>query len=176
MNAHLGIPHDQLQPIALRLNGLLADEYLLYTKTKNYHWNVTGPHFHALHELFDAQAETLEDHVDDIAERVRALGYRAAGSMKDFLTLATLAEDHGAIPDGLEMVAALCNDHETLIRELRSAIDQADAAHDSGTADLLTAIMEAHEKMAWMLRSHSSVKTSDNALRNLDFQRQPVRS
>ena len=154
MKANIGIPEKELQAIGVMLNKLLADEYVLYTKTKFYHWNVEGEDFHPMHLFFDEQAEKLEGFIDDVAERVRALGHFAVGSLKTFLDLTNLLENTDAATDALKMVQNLLNDHETIIRQLRQDVDHtANKLKDVGTSDFLTGIMEEHEKMAWMLRA-----------------------
>lgn len=136
------------------LNTLLADEFVLATKTRNCHWNVTGPHFHDLHKFFDAQYEELDAILDDVAERTRALGGHAVGTLAEFLKLARLKEHLGKYPNAQEMTAELLQDHETVICQLRRDLEKcANKFGDAGTADFLTGLMEQHEKMAWMLRS-----------------------
>jgi starvation-inducible DNA-binding protein len=135
------------------LNRLLADEFVLYVKTRNFHWNVTGPNFSELHKFFEAQYEALDDNVDEIAERARALDGMAAGSMTDFLKLARLPESSSHVP-APEMLRALLADHEQVIRQLRADIEVADDVEDVGTEDFLTGLMEGHEKTAWMLRAY----------------------
>ena len=133
---------------------LLADEHVLYLKTRNFHWNVTGARFNDLHKFFEAQYDQLEETIDEVAERIRALGGAAPGSMKEFLKLARLGEASGAFIGADRMLAGLLDDHEALIRTLREDLVTANDIHgDAGTADFLTGLMEAHEKMAWMLRS-----------------------
>ena len=136
------------------LGRLLADEHVLYVKTRNFHWNVTGLDFGALHELFEKQYDALADSIDEIAERIRMLGGVAPGSMKEFLKLARLDEQPGGKLEAGKMIAALLSDHETVIRALREAIEVADGAGDAGTNDFLTGLLEDHEKTAWMLRAH----------------------
>ena len=151
---NIGIRDNDRQSIIAILNTLLADEYLLYTKTRNYHWNVTGPQFNDLHKFFEAQYEALDDTVDAVAERARALGGRAAGSLEEFRTLARLSEDVGKVPAARDMLASLLADHEALTRTLRADVDAVTDKHkDTGTADFLTGLLEQHEKAAWMLRS-----------------------
>jgi starvation-inducible DNA-binding protein len=136
------------------LNTLLADECVLGTKTRNGHWNVTGPHFHDLHQLFDAQYEELDAILDDVAERARALGGHAVGTLAEFLKLARLKEQRGKYPNVPEMTAELLGDHEMVIRQLREDLKKcANKFDDAGTADFLTGLMKQHEKMAWMLRA-----------------------
>ena len=154
MKANIGIPENHLQPLATMLNTLLADEYVLYTKTRNYHWNVTGQSFMELHKLFEAQYEQLDEAIDDIAERSRALGHYALGSLKQFLAITRLVEDESAV-GSKQMLQNLLNDHETLIRILRNDIAvSADQYKDVGTSDFLTGLMEQHEKTAWFIRSY----------------------
>jgi starvation-inducible DNA-binding protein len=153
MQVNIGLPDASRKAVAQILNAVLADAYVLYTKTRNYHWNVKGPHFHDLHKLFEAQYDTIDDAIDEIAERVRALGEPALGSMKDFLAVTRLSESTGALT-ATQMIAALLNDHEAIIRQVRSDIDTVGVEHgDTGNQDYLTGLMEEHEKMAWMLRS-----------------------
>jgi starvation-inducible DNA-binding protein len=132
----------------------LADEYLLYTKTRNFHWNVVGPHFNELHKFFETQYELLDQAIDDIAERARALGENAVGTLTKFLKLTSLHEQSAQYGDAHQMLSVLCADHETIIRGLRKGIEACAEEHrDAGTADFLTGLMRAHEKMAWMLRA-----------------------
>jgi starvation-inducible DNA-binding protein len=139
------------------LNVLLSDEYLLYTKTRNYHWNVTGPQFHDLHKFFEEQYTELSEIIDEIAERGRSLDGWAFGTMSEFSQHTRLKEHPGHYPEAREMIASLLNDHEAVIRQLRSDLETcADKYHDMGTNDFLTGLMEKHEKMAWMLRAFLS--------------------
>jgi starvation-inducible DNA-binding protein len=149
----IGLTDKARQGLAKLLNVLLADEYLLYTQTRNYHWNVVGPRFHDLHKFFEAQYEELDDVIDGVAERVRALGGTSAGSLGEFLELARNKESSGLPRDGQGMVGSLLTAHEALIRNLRSDLERTDEFGDAGTNDFLTGLMEQHEKMAWMLRA-----------------------
>ena len=136
------------------LNTLLADEYVLYTKSRNYHWNVVSPRFNDLHKFFQAQYEQLGEIVDDVAERVRFLGGQSAGTLREFLDLTRLKESPGRHPEAQEMIADLLADHEAVIRALRSDLVTADEKYkDIGTNDFLTGLLQGHEKTAWMLRS-----------------------
>ena len=136
------------------LNVLLADEYVLYTTTRNYHWNVVGPQFHDLHKFFESQYGELDEVVDEVAERVRALGGRALGSLTEFLKQTRLKEQPEKSVGGLEMVKNLLLNHEAIIQSLRADLETCDDKfHDVGTNDFLTGLMERHEKMAWMLRA-----------------------
>jgi starvation-inducible DNA-binding protein len=131
---------------------LLADSYTLYLKTHNYHWNVTGPQFNALHLMFEGQYTELAAAVDEIAERIRALGIRAPGSYSAFAKLTAVDEGSGD-EDAGEMIRQLVLGQETVVRTAREAFPAAEAANDEPTADLLTQRMQIHEKNAWMLRS-----------------------
>lgn len=150
----IGLVERERRAVNQALNMLLADEYLLSTKTKNYHWNVTGAHFHDLHGLFGDQYAKLDVLIDQVAERIRALGGNAPGTLLEFLKFTRLEEHPGKYPSERGMVEDLCDDHETVIRELRRVLERnADLFCDAGTTDFLTAVMQEHEKMAWMLRS-----------------------
>ena len=156
MEIETGIPKAHLQPLATMLNTLLADEFVLYTKTRNYHWNVTGSSFMELHKLFEGQYEELDTVVDDIAERSRAIGHNAVGSLKQYLAITRLTEDDKAT-NSKQMLTNLLNDHETIIRILRSdIITAADKYKDVGTSDFLTGLLKQHEKTAWFIRSYLS--------------------
>ena len=151
---NIGLNDKQRTGVVDILNAALANEFVLYTKTRNYHWNVTGPQFNDLHKFFDAQYVEIEGFIDDTAERARSLGGIAVGSMQGFLKYTTLKEHTGTPPAAMEMVVDLLGDHETIIRQLRKDIATVSEKHgDEGTADFLTGTMEAHEKMAWMLRA-----------------------
>jgi starvation-inducible DNA-binding protein len=150
----LGLSDADLVGAAQILNTLLADEYVLYTKTRNYHWNVTGPQFNDLHRFFERQYEDLNEIVDEVAERARTLGAPALGTLNEFSEATRLSEHPGVYPDAMTMIANLLADHEAIIRVLRTDLETcAERYHDVGTNDFLTSLMERHEKMAWMLRS-----------------------
>lgn len=154
MGLNIGLSEEQREGVVAILNTVLSDEYLLYTKTRNYHWNVVGPQFHDLHKFFEAQYNTLNEIVDDVAERARALGGNAFGTITEFLQHTRLKERAGYYPDDRGMIATLLADHEALIRHLRVDLETcAEKYHDMGTNDFLTGLMEQHEKMAWMLRA-----------------------
>jgi len=154
MKPNLGIVDSDRSAVVKILNALLADEYLLYTKTRNYHWNVVGLQFNDLHKFFEGQYEALDDIVDNVAERTRALGGSALGTLAEFTQQARLKEHPGQYPDGKTMIGNLLADHESLIRQLREDLDTtASTYRDLGTSDFLTGLMEQHEKMAWMLRA-----------------------
>lgn len=154
MTPNIGLAQAQRDAVVQVLNRLLADEYVLYTKTRNYHWNVVGPQFHDLHKFLEEQYEALDDVVDDVAERSRSLGGKAVGTLAEFRELTRLKEHPGRYPEAREMIADLLADHEAIIRTLRSDLqDVLDKHGDAGTSDFLTGLMEQHEKMAWMLRA-----------------------
>ena len=154
MSLNIGLADEQREGVVAILNTLLADEYLLYTKTRNYHWNVVGPQFNDLHKFFEAQYKELNEIVDDVAERARSLGGNALGTMSEFLKHTRLKEQAAHYPGSRGMLANLLADHEALIRDLRVDLETcADKYHDIGTNDFLTGLMEQHEKMAWMLRA-----------------------
>ena len=154
MDLNIGIALDSRNAVAELLNVFLADEYLLYTKTRKYHWSVVGPHFNDLHKFFEAQYEKLDQSIDDIAERARALGGKAVGTLTEFLKLTRLSEHPVQDNEARQMIENLLADHESIIRNLRAAVDLCTEKYrDVGTSDFLTGLMEDHEKMAWMLRS-----------------------
>lgn len=148
----IGINEKDRKAIAEGLSRLLADTYTLYLKTHNFHWNVTGPMFVTLHTLFEQHYNELAIAVDDIAERIRALGVAAPGSYAQFADLTEIVEETGT-PTADEMIAQLVQDHETVVRTARSIFPLAEAGGDETTADLLTQRLQIHEKTAWMLRS-----------------------
>ena len=152
MKVEIGISDQDRQQIAGGLSALLADSYTLYLKTHNYHWNVTGPLFNTLHTMFESQYVELATAVDEIAERIRALGVDAPGSYRDFAQLTSIQEAQGG-ESAEDMIRELVIGQETVVRTARSAFPAADEARDEPTADLLTQRMQIHEKNAWMLRS-----------------------
>lgn len=152
MEIDIGIAEGQRKDIADGLSRLLADTYTLYLKTHNYHWNVTGPMFQTLHTMFETQYNELALAVDEIAERIRALGMPAPGSYKAYAELSSIAEEDG-VPAATDMIANLVKGHEAVARTARSVFPSADDANDEPTADLLTQRMQVSEKAAWMLRS-----------------------
>lgn len=155
MKINIDIKDDNRLKVADLLNTLLADEYVVYTKTRRAHWNITGPHFGALHKFFEAQYEELDETIDSVAERVRALGHFSLGSLGDFLKVTRLSEDAHNFSDSRKIIQTLVADHESIICSLRKEINIVnDKYKDAGTADFMTGLMEEHEKMAWMLRSH----------------------
>jgi starvation-inducible DNA-binding protein len=148
----IGIDEEHRRRIAGELSKLLADTYTLYLKTHNYHWNVTGPMFTTLHLLFEQQYTELAIAVDQIAERIRALGERAPGTYREFTQLSAIGEDDDR-PPAMDMVRRLVAGHETATRTARNALPVAGEVGDQPSADLLSERMQVHEKAAWMLRS-----------------------
>lgn len=149
-----GLDEKARQGVCDLLNRLLADENILYMKTRNYHWNVVGPHFHPLHLLFEEHYQLLDTIIDEMAERVRQLGGRALGTLAEYTQFTRLAEDPGEVPPAHEMVANLVADHEAIIRQLAEGVDRTDREfHDMATNNFLAELMERHGKMAWMLRA-----------------------
>lgn len=140
--------------VAGLLKHLLADEVVLYTKTRGAHWNVTGPHFHALHAFFESQYDTLAETIDEVAERIKALGHHAPATLQAHAANTRLQDNEAEATDGTSYILTLLADHESLCRNLRNDIKTAAGHNDDGTADFLTGLLESHEKMAWMLRSH----------------------
>ncbi|HEX8011809.1 MAG TPA: DNA starvation/stationary phase protection protein [Casimicrobiaceae bacterium] len=154
MKANIGLGEKERARLGAMLNALVADEFVLYTKTRRFHWNVVGSDFGELHKFFEGQYEALDDIVDEVAERARALDVTSAGSLREFLELTRLKEQAGKDPDAPGMLAALLADHEAVIRNLRQDLETADELGDAGTNDFLTGLMEQHEKFAWMIRSY----------------------
>jgi len=152
MELNIGIGTEDRQQIAAGLSKLLADSYSLYLKTHNYHWNVEGPQFNTLHQMFEGHYTELATAIDEIAERIRALGVKAPGSYSAYGTLTSIDEASGD-ESAEEMIRQLVIGQETVARTAREVIAAADAASDEPTADLLTQRMQTHEKNAWMLRS-----------------------
>jgi len=152
---NIGIEDKNSAQVVKILSRVLADEYVLYTKTRGYHWNVTGMQFVELHKFFESQYTALEEVIDEVAERARTVGGRALGSLQEMLDQKTLEEDTTKGSDAAHMVRSLLADHEHIIKKLRKDLKACDEKYnDMGTSDYLTGLIEAHEKMAWMLRSH----------------------
>ncbi|BDD09058.1 DNA starvation/stationary phase protection protein [Fulvitalea axinellae] len=153
---NIGMLPEHRKEVAMLLNTVLADEFALYIKTKKYHWNMGGMEFISLHKFLDELAEQQLELIDEIAERNLHIGEYAIGSLSAFQKLTNMVEDDEA-KDVKEMIANLVNDHETLIRYLRAHADEVlDKYKDAGTNDYFIQWMEAHEKIAWMLRAHLS--------------------
>lgn len=152
MEIDIGISQQDRAAIAEGLSRLLADTYTLYLKTHNFHWNVTGPMFNALHLMFETQYNELALAVDVIAERIRALGFPAPGTYAAFARLSSIKEEEG-VPSAGDMIRQLVQGQEAVIRTARGIFPLLGEVNDEPTADLLTQRMQIHEKTAWMLRS-----------------------
>lgn len=148
----IGIAEESRHEIADGLSRLLADTYTLYLKTHNFHWNVTGPMFQTLHLMFETHYNELALAVDQVAERIRALGFPAPGTYSDFAQLSSIKETPG-VPKAQEMIRLLVQGHEAVAKTARSIFPVAEKVNDESTADLLTQRLQVHEKTAWMLRS-----------------------
>ncbi len=149
---NIGLSENDRRNIADGLSRMLADTYTLYLKTHNFHWNVTGPMFQTLHLMFMTQYNETWLAVDSLAERIRALGFPAPGSYKQFAALTSIKDSDG-VPNAKEMIRQLVEGQETVVRTAREVFKIADQANDQPTADLLTQRMTVHEQNAWMLRS-----------------------
>jgi starvation-inducible DNA-binding protein len=155
MKTELGITDTNRQSVANELAKMLADENVLYIKTKNAHWNIEGPDFYDKHKFFESQFGQLDEFIDSVAERIRSIGHYAPATLKSYLSLTHLTEKTRDHNDGQSFVKELLEDHESIIINLREQIHPfANEYHDLGTSDFITGLMESHEKMAWFLRSH----------------------
>lgn len=155
MKAKIGLTEKNADAVAAELAKLLADEFVLYTKTRNAHWNVTGDNFHAMHIFFEKQYTQLEGLIDSVAERMRKIGHYAPATLREYLELTHLTEYSDRTNDGLGYMKDLLSDHESIIDFLRGNVTPfADKYKDYGTSDFITGLMETHEEMAWMIRSY----------------------
>ena len=155
MEPNIGIKKENLSEVSHILSTVLADEFLLYTKTRNAHWNVEGIDFYAKHTFFESQYEQLDEIMDSVAERIRTLGHYAPATLDAFLKLTHLSEQSREKNDSAGFIKELLGDHESIIVHLRENINHfANDLQDAGTSDFITGLMETHEKMAWMLRAH----------------------
>ncbi|UAY50950.1 Dps family protein [Ferruginibacter albus] len=151
----IGITDTNRQTVAVELSKILADEYVLYTKTRNAHWNIEGIDFHTKHVFFEQQFGQLDELVDSVAERIRTLGHYSPATLQSFLSLTHLTEQNRSANDSKGFITELLNDHESIIIHLRENINRfANELGDVGTSDFITGLMQEHEKMAWFLRSH----------------------
>ena len=154
MKVNIGITDKNRQAVALALNQLLADEHVLYNKTRSYHWNVEGPSFMAFHKLYENQYNELAELIDQIAERIRTIGHFAEGRLKEILKLTNLEETEVPV-DQEEQIANLLSDHEVIIGRVRKMVDDFEEKYkDKGSSDFVTGVLKYHEKTAWMLRSY----------------------
>ena len=154
MKADIGLTEKNSQAVAEKLNRLLADEFLLSLKTRNYHWNVEGSNFMEMHKFYEGLYDELDEVIDEVAERTRAIGHYSQGRMADFLKTATL-EEQPYTNDQQKQLKDLLSDHETIIKYLRKDIDLfQDKYKDAGNTDFITGLMQKHEKWAWFIRSY----------------------
>lgn len=149
---NIGLNKETVKVVSKILNEILANEYVLYTKVRNYHWNVTGAHFNDYHKFFEGQYDLLNEKIDEIAERIRMLGEYPIANLSDFLSLSSIKEEKKILKSE-EMVKNLLEDNEFLIRHIRENLEKIGENGDKGNEDFLIALMQEHEKMAWMLRS-----------------------
>lgn len=155
MKLNIGITEKHLESVTSLLSTLLADEMILYIKTRKFHWNVSGESFMELHKLFEGQYKQLEEYIDEVAERINKLGVKTIGTLNEFTAAATLTESPGKYPSQKNMLQELLADHETLTRHLRKQIELCSTKYnDAGTTDFLTGLMESHETIAWILRRY----------------------
>jgi starvation-inducible DNA-binding protein len=155
METKIGIKQEHLAAVAHSLGKILADEFVLYTKTRKAHWNIEGPDFYSKHTFFEKQYGELEQIIDDIAERIRTLGHYPPASLKEYLELTHLSEESRGKNDSAGFIKELLEDHESILIHLRENInDYASSLHDIGSSDYITGLMETHEKMSWKLRAH----------------------
>ncbi|OAZ04997.1 Dps family protein [Flavobacterium succinicans] len=155
MKTAIGISESHRQAVANELSKILADETVLYIKTKNAHWNVEGIDFYDKHKFFETQFGQLDEIIDSVAERIRSIGHYPPATLKLYLSLTHLTEQERSQNDSLAFIKELLGDHESIIIILREHIKSfANEFHDLGTSDFMTGLMETHEKMAWFLRSH----------------------
>ena len=155
MQPNIGLSPKNLKGITETLSFVLADAIMLYTKTRKFHWNVSGNSFMELHKLFEKQYKILEEAIDEIAERINKLGAKTPGTMQEFLGMASLKESPGKYPSQKEMLRELLKDHEAVIIKLRKYIDDCDEKYgDIGTSDFLTDLIKEHETIAWTLRRY----------------------
>ena len=155
MKTNIGLTAQNADAVAVELAKLLANEFVLYTKTRNAHWNVTGDNFHANHIFFESQYQKLDGLIDSVAERMRKIGHYAPATMKIYLELTHLTEYSERTNDGLGYMKDLLADHESIIEFIRGNITPfAEKYKDYGSSDFITGLMESHEEMAWMIRSY----------------------
>jgi starvation-inducible DNA-binding protein len=155
MKTNIGINEADRKAVSDQLAKLLADEFVLYTKTRNAHWNIEGPDFHAMHIFFEQQYNELDEVMDSVAERIRKIGHYAPATLTQLLQLTHLTEKLDHKNDSLGFITELLQDHESIIEFIRGNINAfANDYNDAGTSDFITGLMETHEGMAWMLRSH----------------------
>ena len=155
MKTNIGIVDKNSLSVAQELSKILADEYVLFTKTKNAHWNIEGSDFYDKHKFFETQFRQLDDIIDSVAERIRTIGHYAPATLSSFLNLTGFTEKNSEKNDSKAFIKELLIDHESMVIKLRENIKRfADKYGDIGTSDFITGLMQDHEKMAWLLRVH----------------------
>lgn len=154
MKPSIGITSKNLSSIAKSLNAILADEFVLYAKTRGAHWNVEGIDFYNKHLFFEKQYRELEEIIDEVAERIRVLGHFAVSKLDEYLQLTHITQDSRQPNTSEGFIKSLLEDHESVIIHLREKISEFEKLKDAGTEDFITGLMEKHETMAWMLRAH----------------------
>jgi len=155
MEALIETKPDNIEKVANTLIGILPDEFVLYVQTRKAHWNVESPNFFSLHKLFEEQYDIIGEVVDDVAERIRAIGHYAPATLREYLQLTHLTEQSNKSNEDTSFLRDLLTSHESIITNLRKHIDSVDQKlHDAGNSDFMTGLMVIHEKMAWILRSH----------------------
>lgn len=158
MKTNIGISEENRSAVAAQLGKLLADEFVLYTKTRNAHWNVEGTNFHSMHIFFEKQYGEIDELMDSVAERIRKIGHYAPATVAQLLQLTHLTEQTDRKNDSLGFLTDLLADHDSIIEFLRGNINPfANEFKDAGTSDYITGLMEKHEEMAWMIRSYMSI-------------------
>jgi starvation-inducible DNA-binding protein len=154
MKTEIGVSQENLTTIAHELSRILADEFILYTKTRDAHWNVEGSDFHSMHLFFEKQYNDLAEIIDEVAERIRMLGHYAPATLSKYLELTHLTEESREKNDSMGFIRLLLQAHETIIMHMRGNVERFADLGDAGTSDFITGLIETHEKMAWMLRAH----------------------
>ncbi|WP_219226342.1 Dps family protein [Pedobacter antarcticus] len=155
MKTNIGISEKNRKAVSDQLGKLLADEFVLYTKTRNAHWNIEGPDFHAMHIFFEGQYQQLDEVMDSVAERIRKIGHYAPATLAQLLQLTHLTEQSDRKNDSQGFLKELLEDHESIIEFIRGNINPFDEEFkDAGTSDFITGLMQTHEEMAWMIRAH----------------------
>ena len=154
MKTNIGITEENRAKVAEHLSKILADEYVIYTKTQRAHWNLEGLDFHTKHVFFEDHYNAIKEFVDSVAERIRKIGHYAPATLKQFLQLTHLSEEIKGDNSSLNYMKALLQDHDTIIVEIRKIIPLMEEEYnDVGTADFLTGLLQEHEEMSWMLRA-----------------------
>lgn len=157
MKPNIGISPKNIESLVAILSTTLANEVILYMKTRKFHWNVSGESFIELHKFFEEQYIEIEEVIDEVAERIIKIGGKVIGTTKEFTKLSIVKEFPGEYPNPKEMIKELLNDHELIIKQLRDYIEVcSEKLKDAGTTDLLTKLIQIHETIAWKLRRYLS--------------------